>query len=99
MNQIILSSIGKDELVQLFTGVVEDILQKNSEKEQRKLVINEELGNYLTIKEVLKICKIQSATTLWNWRKKGKLIPKKKSGKKPLYLRQDVENFLNNKKY
>jgi hypothetical protein len=95
MNKIILSSIGADELVQLFSGAVEEILQRKKEKEEQKIVVDEGLGDYLTIKEVLEVCKIQSASTLWNWRQKGKLVPKKWSGRKPLYLRQDVEDFLN----
>ncbi|MDB0602200.1 helix-turn-helix domain-containing protein [Tenacibaculum maritimum] len=95
MNKIILSSINKEELVQMLTGAIEEILQNKKEKEDQRIVVSKKLGNYLTIKEVLEICKVKSKSTLWNWQQKGKLIPKKKSGRKPLYLKQDVEDFLN----
>jgi len=94
MKQIFLTSIGKDELVQIFTVVIEDAIKRHNKTEQEKVVIKEELGDNLTRKEVLALCKIKSLATLWNWKQKGKLVPKKKAGKKPLYLRQDVEDFL-----
>lgn len=98
MNQIILNSIGKDELVQIFSLVIEDALKKHNKTEQKKLVHKDKLGDYLTKKEVLKVCKIKSPTTLWNWEQKGKLVPKRKAGRKPLYKYQDVIDFLENKK-
>lgn len=52
---------------------------------------------YLSIEETMELCRISSPTTLWNWKKAGTLIPKAKAGRKPLYLRKDVVDFLNNK--
>jgi transposase len=95
MSQIILSSINKEELVQLLITAFEISFKKNTEKEKQKIVVDISLGEYLTINEVAKLCKIKSKTTLWNWKQKGLLVPGKKSGRKPLYLRKDVENLLN----
>lgn len=50
---------------------------------------------YLTKKEVMELCGIKSKTTLWNWKEKGLLVPRAKAGRKPLYLRSDVIDFLN----
>lgn len=52
---------------------------------------------YLTSKETMDLCGITSPSTLWNWRTKGMLIPEGRAGRKPLYLRQDVINFLKGK--
>jgi len=50
--------------------------------------------DYLTISEVAEMCGIKSKSTLFNWKRKGKLMPTKKAGRKPLYKRTDVERFL-----
>ncbi len=52
---------------------------------------------FLTIQEVAEICNVKSQSTLWNWKQKGKLVPTMKAGKKPLYKRQDVIDFLKTK--
>ncbi|MCB0463364.1 MAG: helix-turn-helix domain-containing protein [Flavobacteriaceae bacterium] len=54
--------------------------------------------DYLTIAEVAEMCGIKSKSTLFNWKKKGKLMPTKKAGRKPLYKRTDVERFLESQK-
>lgn len=51
----------------------------------------------LTRKETANLCGNVSMTTLHYWHKKGKLVPTKKAGRKPLYLKSDVEQFLENK--
>lgn len=94
MNRVILTSIDLDELVQILTTNIEDIILKKKEVVIKQVVNAEQKSEYLTRKEVAEICKVTSLTTLWNWEQKGKLVPKRKAGKKPLYLRQDVENFL-----
>lgn len=95
MKNIILSSINQEELVHLISLAVENIILKYKELENTETVLKKELGDYLTKKEVADLCKVKSLTTLWNWEQKGKLVPKRKAGKKPLYSRQDVEAFLN----
>jgi hypothetical protein len=52
---------------------------------------------YLTKKEVMDLCDISSQSTLWNWKKQGLLVTRARAGRKPLYLREDVLNFLNGK--
>lgn len=54
---------------------------------------------YLTKKEVMEFCGVTSPSTLWNWKEQGLLVPRARAGRKPLYLREDVLNFLtgNNK--
>lgn len=94
MNRVILTSIDLDELVQLLTTNIEDIILKKKEVVIKQVVNTEQKSEYLTRKEVAEICKVTSLTTLWNWEQKGKLVPKRKSGKKPLYFRNDVEEFL-----
>ncbi|QQY81860.1 helix-turn-helix domain-containing protein [Tamlana sp. s12] len=94
MEQVVLTSIDLNELVQLLTKNIEDIILNKKEVVINQVVNTEQKSEYLTRKEVAEICKVTSLTTLWNWEQKGKLVPKRKAGKKPLYLRQDVENFL-----
>lgn len=53
---------------------------------------------YLTREEVASLCKIKSLSTLWSWRKNELLVPTSKAGRKPLYLKSDVLQFLNTKK-
>lgn len=94
MKNVVLTSIDLNELVQLITCNIENIILKKNEVIVKQEVNTEKKSEYLTRKEVAEICKVSSLTTLWNWEQKGKLIPKRKSGKKPLYLRTDVEEFL-----
>lgn len=95
MNDIILSSINKDELVQLFISAHKAIIQKEKENEKESIKVDNSLGEYLTNNEVLKLCKVKSNSTLLSWRRKGFLVPAKRAGRKPLFLRKDVEDFLN----
>ncbi len=94
MKQVVLTSIDLNELVQLLTKNIEDVILKKKEVVIKQVVNTKQKSEYLTRKEVAEICKVTSLTTLWNWEQKGKLVPKRKSGKKPLYLRRDVEEFL-----
>ena len=55
-------------------------------------------NKYLTREEVAALCKVKSLSTLWNWKKNGLLLPKAKAGRKPLYLKSEVINFLEQKK-
>lgn len=95
MKQVILTSISLEELVQLLTNEIKDLLQKKNEVVIKQVFNDEQKSDYLTKQEVADLCKVKSLTTLWNWKQKGKLVPKKMAGRKILYLRQDVEDFLN----
>lgn len=94
MKQVILTSIQVDELVQLLSIKIVEAIKDKKELESVKTVYIERKPDYLTRKETAELCKVSSPTTLWNWEQQGKLVPKRKSGKKPLYLRKDVEEFL-----
>lgn len=94
MKQVVLTSIDLNELVQLITNNIENIILNKNETVIKEVIVTEPKSEYLTRKEVAEMCKVSSLTTLWNWEQKGKLVPKRKSGKKPLYLRVDVEEFL-----
>ncbi len=98
MNQVILTSIDLNELVKVLTSKIEDIILKKKEVETKEVVNTEQKSENLTRKEVAEMCKVTSLTTLWNWEHKGKLIPKRKAGRRPLYKYQDVIDFLENKK-
>lgn len=95
MRDIVLSQIGIEELTEqisnriLFLINKESKLNYNSEKTESKEI--------LTREETAKLCNVKSLTTLWNWEREGKLIPTMRAGKKPLYKRQDVIGFLNQK--
>ena len=52
---------------------------------------------FLTRQEVAKMCNVKSLATLWNWEQQEKLIPSMYAGKKPLYKREDVVNYLKRK--
>ncbi|WP_080778071.1 helix-turn-helix transcriptional regulator [Chryseobacterium phocaeense] len=47
----------------------------------------------LTLSELEKILR-RKRTTIYNWRKDGKLVPYGMSGKSPLFRMEDVEKFL-----
>lgn len=53
---------------------------------------------YLTRDDVLRLCHIKSYSTLWSWKKNGLLIPIAKAGRKVLYSKKDVVEFLKIKK-
>ena len=92
MDKIILTTISIDELINAISNKVSDIINKNGE---RKITTqNTEINDFLTRTETAELCRIKSLTTLWNWEQNGKLVPKIKAGKKPLYIRQDVIDFL-----
>lgn len=59
--------------------------------------VEKEIAEYLTREETANLCKVKSLTTLWNWEKQGLLVPHCNAGRKPLYLREDVNKFLNRK--
>jgi len=94
MKQMVLTSIDLNELVQLITNNIEDIILNKKDIIVNQFSSAEKKSEYLTRKEVAEICKVSSMTTLWNWEQKGKLVPQRRAGKFPLYLRQDVETFL-----
>lgn len=95
MDKVILSTLSIEELTELLTQKIYALLkgESNSKPIQEKRKEKE----ILTREETAKLCKVKSLTTLWNWERAGKLAPTMRAGKKPLYLRQDVMNFLNNK--
>lgn len=98
MKNVILSSIDLNELVNLLTNNIEDIIQRKKEVVIKQVNSLEQKNENLTRKEVAEMCKVTSLTTLWNWEQKGKLVPKRKAGRKPLYQYQDVIDFLENKR-
>lgn len=53
--------------------------------------------SYLNRTETMKLCRIYSFTTLWSWTQKGILTPKALTKSKPLYLKQDIIDYLNQK--
>jgi len=91
MSKLILSAYSLEEIVNAIKKVIDESnlalqhipeIQKNQEVE------------YLTRKETAEFCRVNSMSTLWNWKQKGLLIPSSKAGIKPLYLKTDVLNFL-----
>jgi len=93
MKQMILSTIDIEELADALTKRLSNLINKkevlnpNIEETKKK--------EFLTREETAKLCNVKSLTTLWNWKNNGKLIPRMRAGKKPLYHREDVINFLN----
>lgn len=75
--------------------VTEAVLKEINRVQENSLSNTEEY--YLTREEVISLCKIKSLSTLWAWKKNGLLVPKYKAGRKPLYLKSDVVDFLNTK--
>ena len=94
MDKIILTSISIEELINAISIEVSNIINKKETSETATPIQNTQISNFLTRKETLELCKIKSLTTLWNWEQSEKLVPKMKAGKKPLYHRQDVIEFL-----
>lgn len=86
----------------VFTGITKEelsnfIAAKVLEGIKTLSFLNEQSGNspeLLAAKEVAKICKVKSLSTLWYWRKQGLLVPTSRAGRKPLYRHQDVIEFL-----
>ena len=92
MDKIVLTSINLEELVNAISYKVSSLINI---KENRIVSINSSIENdFLTRIETAELCKVKSLTTLWNWEQSGKLVPKMKAGKKPLYIKQDVIDFL-----
>lgn len=85
MRQIILNTISAEELTDLIAKKISEYL--NTESSQQD-------DEFLTREETAKLCKVKSLSTLWFWRKKGILVPHCKAGRKPLYKKQEVINFL-----
>lgn len=81
----------------------ESLDKKINRLEKQIQVINEKLLGkkdeeiYLTLKETANLCKIKSLVTLYNWKVKGILKPTGNVGRKPLYKKQDVIDFIEKK--
>jgi len=73
---------------------VERLAEKMHQLEQKLNALKPAEKKFLTRKETMELCRITSPTSLFNWKQAGKLVPKAKAGRKPLYLRQDVIDFL-----
>ncbi len=88
-----------------FFGQGESLSDKVKRLEKQIQVITDKLLNskkeddelYLTLKETARLCKVKSLVTLHNWRVKGILIPVGGAGRKPLYKKQDVIEFIEKK--
>ncbi len=72
-------------------------LERQIQVIQEKLLKKKDEEIYLTIKETAKLCKIKSVVTLHNWKIKGILKPSGWVGRKPLYKKQDVIDFIEKK--
>lgn len=56
---------------------------------------NEESNQqYLTVNDVVRILNC-SRSTIWRWQKNNRLVPVK-VGKKALYKKEDIDDFVNN---
>ena len=97
MDKIVFTSISIEELANILADKISIINNQALTSAYYSKEVEVEKTEYLTREETAKLCKINSLSTLWNWKQKGKLIPLQKAGRKPLYLRQDVLNFLNRK--
>ncbi|MEC3905535.1 hypothetical protein VOI54_00745 [Tamlana sp. 2201CG12-4] len=62
-----------------------------------KIDKNQSTKEYLTREETAKLCGVKSLTTLHNWKVKGILVPTGKAGRKPLYKRLDVIDYIEQK--
>ena len=93
MNNIALLSFTLEELSESVARILVDFNKKESTLKVNSIEKKEKL--YLSSREVAEMCNIKSKTTLWNWKKKGILIPRASAGRKPMYLRSDVLDFLN----
>jgi len=92
MKRVIFTPISIEELANEIAKIlINSINQKN---EEISINSSNKEAEFLTRKETMELCKIKSLTTLWNWEQNGKLVPKMKAGRKPLYIRQDVIEFL-----
>ena len=86
----VFTGISKEELSNFIAAkVLEGIKHWNLQKDGFS-----SSPHLLTAKEVAKICKVKSLSTLWYWRKQGLLVPTSRAGRKPLYKHQDVTEFL-----
>ncbi len=79
------------------------LIEKINRLERQVRTLSEKLFNkennkpYLTREETAKMCGVRSLTTLHNWKIKGILVPTGKAGRKPLYKRQDVVDYIEKK--
>lgn len=92
MDEILLIKTSTKELVAELIAAIEKYSNadhKNQLKEPSK--------EFLSRKEVAKLCKVKSLSTLWYWKQKGILVPTANAGRKPLYKYSDIVEFLNNK--
>ena len=95
MEKMILSPFSIEELTEKLTEKIYALIK--SESNSKPIPEKNKEKEILTREETANLCNIKSLTTLWNWEQDGRLTPTMRAGKKPLYLRQDVMNFLNNK--
>lgn len=80
---------------------ISEEIKKDTESNKNNLPLNKsevDSGLFLNREEVAELCKVKSMTTLWSWKRQGLLVPTHRAGRKPLYLRKDVLNFLKAKK-
>lgn len=96
MEKVILSTLSIEELTELLTQKIYALIK--SESNSKPIPEKRKEKEILTREETARLCNVKSLTTLWNWEQDGRLIPTMRAGKKPLYLRKDVMNFLNKKK-
>lgn len=92
MDKVILTSYTIEELASILIEKLSPIYNRTVETHSNDWFTDDK--KYLTPKETAKLCNISSLSTLWNWKKKGLLIPIASAGKNPRYLRQDVLDFL-----
>lgn len=91
MSKLILSEYSLDEIVNAIKKVIDE---SNLAFQYIPEIQNNQEAVFLTRKETAELCRVNSMSTLWNWKQKGLLIPSSKAGIKPLYLKTDVLNFL-----
>lgn len=96
MDKVILTSFTLEEIANV---IVEKLSTIQNKCDENPVIENDNNDQeFLTREETAKLCKVSSLTTLHNWKHKGILIPKGKAGKKPLYIKKDVLEFLIKKK-
>jgi len=75
-------------------STLEKAIKKFNQLEQKINTLKPVEKIYLTREQTMEMCKISSLINLWNWKQCGKLVPKIRDGRKHLYLKQDVIDFL-----
>jgi hypothetical protein len=84
MDKIVFTSISIEELANILADKISIINNQALTSVYYSKEVEVEKTEYLTREETAKLCKINSLSTLWNWKQKGKLIPLQKAGRKPL---------------